>query len=96
MYTDDIFEYKGTRIIAIPDDKLPIKSYKQRRTHRKKRINKKWLKRYGSDLIRDENACWYAEGVGVLMGRKTYDRLKEELKSEYTRERIPEQKEIHL
>lgn len=90
MYTDDLFEYKGIRIIIIPDDKLPIKSYKQRRTHRKKRINKKWLKRYGLDPIRDENACWYAEGAGVLMGRKMYDRLKEELKSESARERIPE------
>ena len=90
MNADSIFEYKGTRIIVIPDDQLPIKSYKQKRTHRKKRINKKWLKRYGSDPIRDENAGWYAEGVGVLMGRKMYDRLKEELKNEYTRERIPE------
>ena len=90
MYTDDIFEYTGIRIIIIPDNELPIKSYKQRRTHRKRRINKKWLKRYGSDPIRDENACWYAEGAGVLMGRKMYDRLKEELNSEYTRERILE------
>lgn len=33
--------YTGIPIIVIPDSK------KQNRTHRKKRINKKWAKRYG-------------------------------------------------
>ena len=34
-------KYTGIPIIVVPDSK------KQNRTHRKKRINKKWAKRYG-------------------------------------------------
>ena len=39
---DSVFaKYTGIPIIVVPDSK------KQNRTHRKKRINKKWAKRYG-------------------------------------------------
>ena len=43
--------YTGIPIIVVPDSK------KQNRTHKKKRINKKWAKRYGyttSNSIEDE------------------------------------------
>ena len=32
-----------------------IEGYRQSRTHKKKRINKKWLKKYGVKAIPDEN-----------------------------------------
>ena len=42
----------GMPIIILP----PIK--KQARTHKKKRINKKWLKRYGYKQISVESKGW--------------------------------------
>lgn len=68
----------GMPIIILP----PIK--KQARTHKKKRINKKWLKRYGyiyySNGIEDNqtftfNGCLY-------MNRNSYLTLKRVLKKE--------------
>lgn len=50
----------------------------QKRKHRKKRINKKWLKRYGTyefnmmphnEIIMMDNAVW--------MTKRTYQKLKE-------------------
>lgn len=44
-------KYTGIPIIVVPDSK------KQNRTHKKKRINKKWAKRYGYttfNFIEDE------------------------------------------
>lgn len=37
--------YAGIPIIVIPDKKV------QKRKHKRKRINKKWLKRYGYNII---------------------------------------------
>lgn len=68
----------GMPIIILP----PIK--KQARTHKKKRINKKWLKRYGyiyySNGIEDNqtftfNGCLY-------MNRNSYLALKKVLEKE--------------
>lgn len=70
----------GMPIVILP----PIK--KQARTHKKKRINKKWLKRYGyiyySNGIEDNqtftfNGCLY-------MNRNSYLALKKVLEKEKT------------
>ena len=54
------------------------------RTHRKKRIDKKWLKRYGYKEVTDHSKCivFKDNDMGkqyLLMSQKCYDRLKEAL-----------------
>ena len=59
----------------------------QRRTHKKKRINKKWRKRYG--LVSapvEKGQCFVFKGVGIFMSRKTYIALKKGLKEYYQNE----------
>jgi hypothetical protein len=55
----------------------------QRRKHRKKRINKKWLKRYGyeeCDLM--PHGQIYAMGDGIFwMTKRTYQRFKKQITS---------------
>ena len=48
------------------------------RIHRKKRINKKWLKRYGYKEVQDHSKILFANNT-LYMSQKNYDRLKEEL-----------------
>jgi hypothetical protein len=45
-----------------------IKNYKQTRTHKKRRINKKWRKRYGFTSIYWESDTCYLSNIG---GRQT-------------------------
>lgn len=51
----------------------------RRRTHKKKRIDKKWLKRYGYKEVQDHSKI-YQSGNYLFMSQKNYDRLKAELK----------------
>lgn len=51
----------------------------RRRTHKKKRIDKKWLKRYGYKEVQDHSKM-YKSGNYLFMSQKNYDRLKAELK----------------
>lgn len=52
-----------------------IKEWKQIKTHKKKRINKKWLKRYGRYPIYDDNVYMIN---GTLIGnRKNINAIKE-------------------
>lgn len=44
--------YTGIPIIVVPDSK------KQNRTHKKKRINKKWAKRYGYTTYNSKIKRW--------------------------------------
>lgn len=49
----------------------------QVRTHKKKRINKKWRKRYGTVITPIEKGkCVIVKGYGILMSLKTYQNLK--------------------
>ena len=62
-------KYTGIPIIVVPDSK------KQNRTHRKKRINKKWAKRYGYttyNSIEDEQIIT----MNGSMNPRTYYKLK--------------------
>lgn len=48
------------------------------RIHRKKRIDKKWLKRYGYKEVTDHSKTVLVNGT-LYMSQKLHDRLKEEL-----------------
>lgn len=62
------------KIIVLPDKKVQI------RTHKKKRINKKWAKRYGvkrlkNQLLNNNQMLIMASGE-VYMNEETYSTLK--------------------
>lgn len=64
-------KYTGTPIIVVPDSK------KQNRTHKKKRINKKWAKRYGyttSNSIEDEKVIMM--NGNMYVNPRAYYKLK--------------------
>ena len=64
-------KYTGIPIIVVPDSK------KQNRTHRKKRINKKWAKRYGYttyNFIEDEKVI--TMNGSMYVNPRTYYKLK--------------------
>ena len=69
---DSVFaKYTGIPIIVVPDSK------KQNRTHRKKRINKKWAKRYGYttyNSIEDEQII--TMNGSIYVNPRTYYKLK--------------------
>ena len=61
-------------------------SKKQNRTHRKKRINKKWAKRYGYtyyDVLEDDKVVMI--GGVMYMNQKTHDVLHKMLGKERSR-----------
>ena len=63
--------YNGIQIIVIPDSK------KQNRTHRKKRINKKWAKRYGYTQYNSmEDDQVVSLNGNMYMNPRTYYKMK--------------------
>lgn len=52
----------------------------QARKHRKKRINKKWLKRYGYKAVPDDTKV-YATNDAIFMTKRCFRRLKKKIKS---------------
>lgn len=52
----------------------------QARKHRKKRINKKWLKRYGYKAVPDDTKI-YATNEAIFMTRRCFQRLKKQIDS---------------
>ena len=65
-------KYTGIPIIVVPDCK------RQNRTHKKKRINKKWAKRYGYTLynsIEDEKVI--TMNGTMYMNPRTYYKIQE-------------------
>ena len=64
-------KYTGIPIIVVPDSK------KKNRTHRKKRINKKWAKRYGYttyNFIEDDKVIMM--NGRICVNPRTYYKLK--------------------
>lgn len=64
-------KYMGIPIIVVPDSK------KQNRTHKKKRTNKKWAKRYGYttyNSIEDEKVIMM--NGSMYVNPRTYYKLK--------------------
>lgn len=47
----------------------------QRRTHKKKRINKKWLKRYGIKIVPDNTKILLMNNTLMMTG-KCYEKLR--------------------
>ena len=69
--------FNGMPIFIIPARKT------QNRTHKKKRINKKWAKRYGYtdyDVIEDGKTMIF--GGKVYMSQRTYDSMYTYLQKE--------------
>lgn len=67
----DLKYYNGFKVVIIPDI---VKDYIQRRKHRKKRINKKWIKRYGYRPVYDIEHC-YVLGNTIYMVKAMYEEL---------------------
>lgn len=68
---NDLATLTGVPVIVDP---YMITGYKQRRTHKKKRINKKWLKNYGKVPIYDMKHI-YHYGNRVIMSQGMFDKL---------------------
>ena len=68
----------GTPIIIVPPRK------KQNRTHKKKRINKKWAKRYGFTISETlKNGETIMMDGKLYMNQHTYEALKKGLEIKY-------------
>ena len=66
----------GTPIIIVPTRKI------QNRTHKKKRINKKWAKRYGFTISETlKNGEIYMIDGKLYMNQNTYEILKKNLEN---------------
>ena len=52
----------------------------QRRTHKKRRINKKWLKRYGYKCVPDNDKMIVFNNK-LFMTKGTYEKVKKGIKS---------------
>lgn len=79
----------GQQVTILPDNCLPVLRYEQIRRHKKRRINKKWLKRYGTKPVYNQNVSYIVDvGAGrkeILVSKKVYEKLKEELENESSR-----------
>lgn len=64
-------------IIEIPDRTYTV----QVRTHRKKRINKKWRKRYGVKVVMDLNCYLYEEygKIKILAPKRVASKLRDDI-----------------
>ena len=66
----------GTTIIIVPPRKI------QNRIHKKKRINKKWAKRYGFTIAETlKNGETYIVDGKLYMNRYTYEIIKKNLEN---------------
>ena len=50
----------------------------QNRTHKKKRINKKWFKRYGTKSVPDDTK-FFITGSSVIMTSGAYEKLRKQI-----------------
>lgn len=68
----DLRNFSGANIIVVPD------SLQQNRTHKRKRINKKWAKRYGFsryNVLEDGKIIQSVLDKTLYMNPRTYDNL---------------------
>ena len=69
----DLRSFSGANIIVVPD------SLQQNRTHKRKRINKKWAKRYGFsryNTLEDGKIVQSVLDKTLYMNPRTYDGLR--------------------
>lgn len=71
LYEDIYIGMLGMPIIILP-------SKRQKRTHKKKRINKKWIKRYGYHWGLEKGQTYVVDNT-LYMNKATYLMLKREL-----------------
>lgn len=74
---EDLFEVLGVNTSNVPDAySILLTKPIQRRKHKKKRINKKWLKKYGYKLLVDYKDNWrinsYKDGVYEFVKENNY------------------------
>lgn len=67
--------FNGYRLI----ETTAITKQVQKRTHKKQRINKKWLKRYGYKTVLDDEKLLFFEN-SILATPKTIKRIIEQMK----------------
>ena len=80
MLYDSINHLMGFRLIA--SDAIVKKV--QARTHKKKRINKKWLKRHGLKEVPDYDTVYVGTPMGekyIIAQPKTIEKIKEYVKT---------------
>lgn len=68
----DLRSFSGANIIVVPDN------LQQNRTHKRKRINKKWAKRYGFsryNVLEDGKIIQSVLDKTLYMNPRTYDNL---------------------
>lgn len=75
--TRSVAYYNGFRLV----ETTAITKIVQRRTHSKRRINKKWLKRYGYKTVLD-NETIYRFGDCILATPNTIRKIIEKMKGE--------------
>ena len=68
-------DYMSRMPIFITD---AIKKYVRNRTHKKKRIDKKWEKQYGYKSVTDDAKCIMFSGT-IYMSQKCYERIKNQI-----------------
>ena len=72
--------YNGIRIVACNY----IRKREQARTHKKKRINKKWLKRFGYRYVPDLSVMYMTDVPGYGKTLFCHPKVVEKLKHEIT------------
>lgn len=71
-------EIFGGRKIIITD---AITKKVRKRTHKKKRIDKKWLKRYGYKEVQDHSKMYVTDDY-IFMSKQNYEKLEKQLAKE--------------
>ena len=59
----------------------------RKRTHKKKRIDKKWLKRYGYKEVQDHSKMYVTDDY-IFMSKQNYEKLEKQLAKENEHESI--------
>lgn len=67
--------FGGTEVHIVPVEYVGTAYMSRRRRHKKRRIDKKWQKRYGFSTRYYDDCVLMVNGV-FWMTRKTYERLK--------------------
>ena len=79
---DVTFEGNLNAILVTTNPSLVVDTREPARRHRKKRIAKKWLKRYGYKKEPDPNIYFSANGRIATMHPKIYQKLLKEIGNE--------------
>ena len=80
--TKEFYRILGIDIANMPDAyDIQFIKFVQARKHKKRRINKKWLKRYGYKEIQNKNKTYMIDGK-LYMTQRCYNKMKKILEKE--------------